>query len=152
IPGASRSGVTITGGLFRNMTRETAARFSFLLSLPAVFAAGVKELIDERKELLASHEDVLNLVVAIVISGLVGYASIAWLIGYLKKHTTYIFIGYRIGLGGLLIALLLAGKIPDQMPKKVKEPNEPTIPSATSSLRSVGSPARERTAAARLDG
>jgi undecaprenyl-diphosphatase len=109
VPGASRSGVTITGSLFLGMTRETAARFSFLLSLPALFAAGVKELYDERAALLASKADAFNLLLATVVSGLVGYASIAFLLGYLRTHSTYLFIGYRLVLGTLLLILLAAG-------------------------------------------
>jgi undecaprenyl-diphosphatase len=108
IPGASRSGVTITGGLFQGLSRETAARFSFLLSLPSIFAAGVYELYKEREELLQSSDSILNLVVATVVSGIVGYWSIAFLLGYLKKHTTYVFIIYRLILGVLLLALLQA--------------------------------------------
>jgi undecaprenyl-diphosphatase len=99
IPGSSRSGVTITGGLFLGMTRETAARFSFLLSLPSVFAAGMFELIKQRHELLATRHDAVDLILATVISLVVGYASIAFLLGYLKKHTTYLFILYRLVLG-----------------------------------------------------
>jgi undecaprenyl-diphosphatase len=111
IPGASRSGVTITGGLFVGMTRETAARYSFLLSLPAVFGAGVLELYRERHDLLASGSSTANLVTATVVSGIVGYATIAFLLSYLKRHTTYVFILYRLALGGLLLALLLAGRL-----------------------------------------
>jgi undecaprenyl-diphosphatase len=111
IPGSSRSGCTITGGLFMGMSRETAARFSFLLSLPAVFAAGIFELIKARHELLATPEHVHDLVVATFVSFVVGYASIAFLLGYLKKHTTWLFIIYRLALGGILLALLLGGKL-----------------------------------------
>jgi undecaprenyl-diphosphatase len=112
IPGSSRSGVTITAGLFLGMTRHTAARFSFLLSLPSVFAAGVYELYKERHELLSSQADALNLVTAALVSGVVGYAAIAWLLAYLKTRTTYVFITYRLVLGGLLLALLLLGGLP----------------------------------------
>jgi len=111
IPGSSRSGTTITGGLFIGMTRETAARFSFLLSLPSVFAAGVLELVKQRHELFSADIGILNLVVSTVVSGIVGYASIAFLLEYLKKHTTYIFIIYRIVLGIVLFYLLLSGAI-----------------------------------------
>lgn len=111
IPGSSRSGCTIAGGLLRGFDRETAARFSFLLSLPAVFAAGIFELIKARHELLATPEHIHNLVVATVVSGVVGYASIAFLLGYLKKHTMWLFIIYRLILGGLLLALLRVGKL-----------------------------------------
>ncbi|MEX2187651.1 MAG: undecaprenyl-diphosphatase UppP, partial [Pirellulales bacterium] len=111
VPGASRSGVTITGGLFLGLSRETAARFSFLLSLPAVFAAGIYELFKERHELLASTADATNLLVATVVSGIVGYAAIAALLRYLRSRTTYVFVVYRIALGLLLLGLLAAGKI-----------------------------------------
>ena len=111
IPGSSRSGCTITGGLFLGMTRETAARFSFLLSLPAVFAAGIFELIKARHELLATPEHVHDLFAATLVSFIVGYASIAFLLGYLKKHTTWLFIIYRLALGGALLALLTCGKL-----------------------------------------
>ncbi len=111
VPGASRSGVTITGGLFRGLTRETAARFSFLLSLPAVTAAGIYELIHARQELTASQADLLNLVLATVVSALSGYAAIAFLISYLKRHNTYLFVVYRLVLGILLVGLLASGRL-----------------------------------------
>ncbi len=109
IPGSSRSGTTITGGLFLKMNRETAARFSFLLSLPAVFAAGIYQLIKVFPELQSSEEGLLNLVAATIVSGIVGYASIAFLLDYLKKHSTYLFIIYRIVLGCFLLAMLSLG-------------------------------------------
>lgn len=112
IPGSSRSGVTITGGLFFGMTRETAARFSFLLSLPSVFAAGLFELVKARHELMSQAAGPANVLTATVISGIVGYASIAFLLGYLKQHTTYLFIVYRFVAGALLLYLLLNGIIP----------------------------------------
>jgi undecaprenyl-diphosphatase len=109
VPGSSRSGVTITGGLFCGLSRETAARFSFLLSLPSIFAAGVFELYHERAELFASQSNAAALVVATVVSGIVGYASIAFLLGYLKSHSTWLFIVYRLLLGGALLVLLSKG-------------------------------------------
>jgi undecaprenyl-diphosphatase len=111
IPGSSRSGTTITGGLFTGMNRETAARFSFLLSLPSVFAAGVLELIKEREQLFSPEIGMVNVIVATVVSGIVGYASIAFLLNYLKNHTTYLFIVYRIIVGIALFAVLNAGII-----------------------------------------
>jgi undecaprenyl-diphosphatase len=111
VPGTSRSGATIAGGLFQGLTRMAAARYSFLLSLPSVFAAGVYELYKERQELLSSQDDVINLLTATVVSGVVGYASIAFLLGYLRQHTLYLFIIYRLLLGGLLLALLAAGRL-----------------------------------------
>ena len=114
IPGSSRSGTTITGGLFMGLSRETAARFSFLLSLPSIFAAGVLELVKEREALFSPEIGVMNLIVATVVSGIVGYASIAFLLEYLKKHTTYIFIIYRIAMGAALLALLSLGVLQHQ--------------------------------------
>ncbi|ARM30516.1 undecaprenyl-diphosphatase UppP [Prosthecochloris sp. HL-130-GSB] len=111
IPGSSRSGVTITAGLFLNLSRETAARFSFLLSLPAVFAAGIYQLYETWDLLLASTSDLINLIVATIFAGIVGYASIAFLITFLKKHSTGIFIIYRITLGLIIIALITAGYV-----------------------------------------
>lgn len=109
IPGSSRSGVTLTAGLFLGMTRETAARFSFLLSLPAVFAAGIYKLLKHRHELLGSQEMALNLAVATIISGIVGYASIALLLRYLRTRTTLVFIVYRLVLGAAVLVLLARG-------------------------------------------
>lgn len=109
VPGSSRSGVTITAGLFAGMSRETAARFSFLLSLPSVFAAGAYQLYKARGELLATGQDVAALLVATVASLVVGYLSIAFLLSYLKTHTTYIFVAYRLLLGGLICYWLSVG-------------------------------------------
>ena len=111
IPGSSRSGCTITGGLFLGMTRETAARFSFLLSLPAVFAAGIFELHHARHELLATQQNTIDLAISTLVSFVVGYASIAFLLGYLKKHTTWLFIIYRLALGAILFGLLASGRL-----------------------------------------
>ena len=85
VPGTSRSGATILGGLCCGLSREAAARFSFLLSIPSVLAAGVYELVEAREELFASRGDVLDLVVALVVSAVVGYATIPWLLGFLRN-------------------------------------------------------------------
>jgi undecaprenyl-diphosphatase len=90
------------------MKRDTAARFSFLMSLPAVLAAGVFEL---RKLHLASRAEMLNVLVAGLAAFVVGYAAVAFLLGYLRKHTTWVFIVYRIALGLALLALLGAGTL-----------------------------------------
>ena len=111
LPGASRSGVTITACLFRGMERSTAARFSFLLSLPAILAAGAYERYKDRAELLATREHMLALLIATAVSGVVGYASIAFLLSYLKNHTTWLFIAYRLVLGGLILVLLVLGNL-----------------------------------------
>jgi undecaprenyl-diphosphatase len=111
IPGTSRSGSTITGGLFVGLTRETAARFSFLLALPSFLGAGVLEFAHHHHELLATPGAGLNLVFATVVAIIVGYAAVAFLMNYLKKHTTWLFIVYRLALGGLLLALLADGRL-----------------------------------------
>ena len=107
IPGSSRSGSTIMGGLFAGETRETAARFSFLLSIPAIAASGLLEL-KEAFEKLPS-DTYLALAVATIVSGLVGYASIWFLLKFLRSHSTGIFIGYRLLVGALIIFALLGG-------------------------------------------
>ena len=111
VPGSSRSGTTITAGLFRGLARDTAARFSFLLSLPAISAAGVYELVKARDVLLQTSNDAAALAVCTVVSGVVGYASIAFLLRYLKTHSTYVFIVYRLILGGLILIWLARGTL-----------------------------------------
>ncbi len=110
IPGVSRSGVTITAGLFLGLTRETAARFSFLLSIPAVLASGLFEL-KELAETGFGPMSPLNLLLATVAAAVVGYASIAFLLKWLQTRTTWLFILYRIFAGLLIIYLLLQGWI-----------------------------------------
>lgn len=100
IPGSSRSGTTITAALFLNITRSAAARFSFLLSVPAVLGSGVYELTKISGSVM--HFGLLNLIVATLVSAVSGYAAIAWLLRYLSSHTTMAFVWYRIGLGALL--------------------------------------------------
>ena len=104
IPGSSRSGTTITGGLFIGMNREAAARFSFLLSIPAVLASGLLELYESLAFLDSSM--ILNLIISTFVSGISGYLAIDFLLKYLRKNTTFLFVYYRIALGILIIALL----------------------------------------------
>jgi undecaprenyl-diphosphatase len=105
IPGSSRSGTTITAGLFLGLTRETAARFSFLLSIPAVVASGLFEMYRARHDL--GNIGLIPLALSTIVAGIVGYATIAFLLKYLKTHTTFVFIWYRIALGAILWILLL---------------------------------------------
>jgi undecaprenyl-diphosphatase len=109
IPGSSRSGSTMMAGLFVGETRETAARFSFLLSIPAIAASGLLEM----KEALHRLPDgsLLNLAVGTVVSGIVGYLSIWFLLRFLRTHTTGIFIGYRLIVGGAILVMVLMGKL-----------------------------------------
>jgi undecaprenyl-diphosphatase len=111
VPGTSRSGATILGGLCCGLTREAAARFSFLLSIPSILAAGLFQLIDARDELLSSTADAAKLGVALVVTAVVGYATIPWLLAYLRKRTTFVFIVYRLLLAAFLLWLLATGRI-----------------------------------------
>jgi undecaprenyl-diphosphatase len=107
IPGSSRSGSTIMAALFRRIDRPTAARYSFLLSIPAVGGAGMLELIHERAHLVAVGWTAV--IVGIVVAFISGYASIWFLIRYLRTHTTAVFIYYRYALGALMLVLLATG-------------------------------------------
>lgn len=104
IPGSSRSGTTITAGLFLGMNRETAARFSFLLSIPAIMASGLLQFYQALE--FISMPDIKALAVATVVSGVSGYYAIDFLIKYLKKNSTMIFINYRIALGVIILIFL----------------------------------------------
>jgi undecaprenyl-diphosphatase len=106
IPGASRSGTTITAGLFRGLTREAAARFSFLLSIPAVVLSGGYEAVKKNTD---GSPGAGLIGVAVVFAFVVGLASIHWLLRWLTKHGTFVFIYYRVALGVLLIVLLSTG-------------------------------------------
>ncbi len=105
IPGTSRSGITMTMALFRDLDRPTAARFSFLLSTPAIAAAGLKTLYDGVKEEGVAALLKPELVVGILVSGIVGYLVIALLMRFLVRNGFRPFIYYRIAFGILLIAL-----------------------------------------------
>ena len=111
IPGVSRSGATITAGLFMGLDRTAAARFSFLLSIPAVVLSGLLEL----GSILSGEEgesaSAFGLVVATFLAFLTGYASIAFLLRYLTSHSTNIFVAYRVVLGILVLSLVSAGTI-----------------------------------------
>jgi undecaprenyl-diphosphatase len=107
IPGVSRSGGTITAGLALGLQRPTAVRFSFLLAIPAVFAAGLSEIPHVFEPSPYGLEpSVAQMVVATLVSGLVGYAVIAWLLRYVERHSVYLFVWYRIVLGLAVYALL----------------------------------------------
>jgi undecaprenyl-diphosphatase len=108
IPGVSRSGATISAGLFRNLDGAAAARYSFLLSVPAVVLSGLFEM----REL--GHGDGASVgatIVATVAAFISGYAAIAWLLRYLATHSLAVFVAYRIPLGVLVLALAATGAI-----------------------------------------
>ncbi len=108
IPGASRSGTTITGGLFRGLKREDAARFSFLLSIPAVLASGLLELYQSLDILNGTMW--INLIISTLAAAVSGYLAIDFLLKYLRKHSTYLFIYYRI-IAGIIILILIGYNI-----------------------------------------
>lgn len=107
IPGASRSGSTIMGGLFAGQKREAAARFSFLLMIPAITASGLLEL--KVAVHLLSKDDFIALAVGTVVAAIVGYLSIWFLLAFLKKRSTAIFIIYRIIVGMVILIFLWQG-------------------------------------------
>jgi undecaprenyl-diphosphatase len=108
VPGVSRSGATITAGLFLGFDRESAARYSFLLSVPAVVLSGLFEVRD-----IGGHENagVVPTIIATLLAFVVGYASIAFLLRWLTRHSTMVFVVYRVVLGALVIALVSSGVI-----------------------------------------
>jgi undecaprenyl-diphosphatase len=110
IPGSSRSGTTITAGLALGLTRESAARFSFLLSIPAILGAGVLEFLHEIEHIQWS-EGGMELLAATIAAAISGYWSIAFLLGYLRQRTMTSFVVYRILLGVILAVLLAMGAV-----------------------------------------
>ena len=104
IPGSSRSGTTITAGLFVGLNREAAARFSFLLSIPAVLASGLLQLYEALK--FIDQSMTISIIIATIVSGISGYLAIDFLLKFLKKNSTFLFIYYRIGLGIFILILL----------------------------------------------
>jgi undecaprenyl-diphosphatase len=111
IPGVSRSGATITAGLFRGFDRTAAARFSFLLSIPAVVLSGLLELASIASGSEGESTSAFGLVLATLLAFLTGYASIAFLLRFLVNHSTGIFVVYRVALGTLVLVLVGAGAI-----------------------------------------
>jgi undecaprenyl-diphosphatase len=109
IPGSSRSGSTIMTALFRRVSHDYAARFSFVMSIPAITAAGVFQLVDAKAELATIGAT--PIMVGIVVAFFSGWASIHFLLRYLRTHTTHIFIWYRYVLGAVMAVLLMMGYV-----------------------------------------
>jgi undecaprenyl-diphosphatase len=108
VPGVSRSGATLTAGLFLHLERRAAARFSFLLSVPAVVLSGLFQIKDIGGE---GGAGTLPTAIATLLAFVVGYASIAFLLRFLANHSTLVFVVYRVALGAIVLALLGAGAI-----------------------------------------
>ena len=112
IPGVSRSGATISAGLFLGMDRALAARFGFLLGIPAVFASGLHELPNAFNPVTEGMSATgLQLLVSVVITFVVGYAAISWLLRFVSSHTMYWFVGYRLIAGTTILVLLATGML-----------------------------------------
>ncbi|HET6146052.1 MAG TPA: undecaprenyl-diphosphatase UppP [Polyangia bacterium] len=108
VPGVSRSGITLLAAMALGIRRDAAARFSFLLSVPAVAAAGLFEL----PKILKSHDlGGAPLAIGLVVAAVSGYASIAWLLKFLRTRSTMPFVIYRVMLGLLIIAMLVSGRL-----------------------------------------
>lgn len=105
VPGMSRSGSTISGGLLLGLTRESATRFGFLLSLPIIIGSGLLMFVKILKH-GASDFTYSGLALGFVASFVVGYACIAWLVGYLKKHSLMLFVWYRLSVAAVVLAVL----------------------------------------------
>ena len=111
IPGVSRSGATLTAGLFMGLDRTSAARFSFLLSVPAVVLSGAVEFGSIVSGEEGDHVGLGALFVATLLAFVAGYASIAFLLRFLSSHSTMVFVVYRVALGALVLVLVSAGAI-----------------------------------------
>jgi undecaprenyl-diphosphatase len=108
VPGASRSGVTLIAALALGLEREAAAHFSFLLSVPAIAGAGIHEF---KVVMHARDVSATTLAIGLAVTVVVSYASIAWLLRFLRTRTTLPFVVYRVALGALILALLAAGRL-----------------------------------------
>ncbi|GAA2779677.1 undecaprenyl-diphosphate phosphatase [Crossiella cryophila] len=111
VPGVSRSGGTITAGLFIGLNREAATRYSFLLAIPAVVAAGIFSLPDVFERAGANAPSIAQMIVATVVAFAIGYVTIAWLLKFVAKHSVYVFVWYRVVLGLFVLAMLSSGYI-----------------------------------------
>jgi undecaprenyl-diphosphatase len=112
VPGASRSGTTITAGMLLGLRREAAARFSFLLSVPIILGAGAYKLWKTIPVLREAPDWALATAVGTVVSAVAGYLVIEWLLGWLRTRTTYVFVAWRIMAGILVAALVWRGVLP----------------------------------------
>ena len=127
VPGASRSGSTITAGLLQGLDRESAARFSFLLSIPAITGAGLYKLVKVIKSHDPGlHDDKAKYLLAAVVAGAFAYAVVRWFMGYMKEHNTGIFIAYRILFGVVILVLFHTGVLHEhQTEEPARNPASP---------------------------
>lgn len=112
VPGVSRSGSTISAGLFLGMQRELSARFGFLLAIPAVFAAGLFSLPDAFRPVTEGMSATgPQLLVSVLIAFVIGLAAVAWFLRFLTSHSMYWFVGYRVLAGATVLVLLATGTV-----------------------------------------
>jgi undecaprenyl-diphosphatase len=115
VPGVSRSGSTISAGLFLGLDRPLSARFGFLLAIPAVFASGLFSLPDAFHPVTQGMSATgPQLVVSVILTFVIGYAAIAWLLGFLAHHAMYWFVGYRVVVALVVLGLLATGVVAAQ--------------------------------------
>lgn len=107
-PGVSRSGSTLTAGLFMGIERAAAARFSFLLGIPSITLAGLVQLKDAL-EIGLTGAGILSLIVGVISSAVFSYIAIAWLLRYLQTKNTWIFVWYRLAFGVAMLGAIAAG-------------------------------------------
>jgi undecaprenyl-diphosphatase len=112
VPGSSRSGTTITTGMLLGFTREAAARFSFLLSVPIILGAGIYKLVKDVPVLRGEPAWATATIVGTVVSAIGGYLVIDWLLGWMRTRTTYLFVAWRIAAGFVIAGLILGGVLP----------------------------------------
>jgi undecaprenyl-diphosphatase len=105
LPGASRSGSTLTAALFLGLERQTAARFSFLLGIPTLTIATLYQ----SAKAFGNIDSIITLLVGIISAFIFSYLSIAWLLRYLQRHNTWVFVWYRLGFGAILLITLAMG-------------------------------------------
>jgi undecaprenyl-diphosphatase len=112
VPGVSRSGSTISAGLFLGLERELAARFGFLLAIPAVFASGLFSLPDAFKPVTEGMSATgPQLLVSVVIAFVIGLAAVTWFLRFLVRHNMFWFVGYRVIVGTAVLVLLATGTV-----------------------------------------
>jgi undecaprenyl-diphosphatase len=112
VPGSSRSGTTLTAGMALGFTREAAARFSFLLSVPIILAAGAYKLWKALPVIGRNPAWASATVVGTAVSAVFGYLVIGWLLGWLRTRSTYVFVAWRIAAGVVLAVLIWRGVLP----------------------------------------
>jgi len=112
VPGVSRSGATISMGLFLGYTREAATRYAFLLAIPAVVASGIFQIPDISAD---AEPGMPKTIAATIVAFAVGYAVIGWLLRYIRTHSYLPFVIYRVGLGVLVLVLLAAGVLDSEL-------------------------------------